>query len=513
MRIALATSVLVLAACGDNIEVAPDAVDNARCEPATPSPMPIAGPFADPLALPLPASCVTGGLKDLPGRWFVRDPMRSFTFEYPKFDGTCSSGFRRANWRDEDDTDLADDNAAYETWSDGTRIYIRSLYRFEFREMTYEFANVQALCMLPDGTLAGVDGNFDTDVGERFTNVIGTRFAPKDSGAMGLTLIGEVATGTSVWPIYAYNVAIDGTHAYVAGPVGLDVVDFSTPSAPVAVGHLDGQFNDVKLARGATDLIAYAAPLNNDPTSIINVTDPTAPTAVGQIATYSHSLFITPTTPPKLYLGDYTGQVPVYDVTNPLTPIRLGQVAIPGDDQEGIHDIHVSGDRVYAFKTTQGVVAVDVAAGIANPTPLGALDTSYSHAGWAGTAGGRQILIHGDEGMTPDGGAFLRVLDADTTSATFMQEIGRFATRAEVGIHNMQLVGDRAYVAYYQDGVRVIDLSDPTQPREIAHYNTWNEPTAGGGAFEGAVGISVIGDYIYVADTDRGFLILRDDTN
>ena len=111
--------------------------------------------------------------------------------------------------------------------------------------------------------------------------------------------------------------------------------------------------------------------------------------------------------------------------------------------------------------------------------------------------------------MTPEGGAFLRVLDADRTSPTFMKEIGRYQSRAEVGIHNMQLVGDRAYIAYYPDGVRVIDLSDPTNPREIAHYNTWDTETAAGHPFEGALGITVVGDLIYVADSIRGLVILR----
>lgn len=73
----------------------------------------------------------------------------------------------------------------------------------------------------------------------------------------------------------------------------------------------------------------------------------------------------------------------------------------------------------------------------------------------------------------------------------------------------MQLVGDRAYIAYYQDGVRIVDLSDVTQPREVAYYNTW-EPTAPGDPFEGAVGISVVDDLIYVADFNRGLFILRE---
>ena len=61
-----------------------------------------------------------------------------------------------------------------------------------------------------------------------------------------------------------------------------------------------------------------------------------------------------------------------------------------------------------------------------------------------------------------------------------------------------------------QDGVRIVELADPTHPREVAHYNTWDPATAAGDAFEGAVGVRVVGDLIYVADIGKGLVILRE---
>lgn len=497
MRRYAATIVVLAVGCGDNLSGSSD-----TCEP-TPPPAPLQGPFADPLAIPLPDDCVVGGLRDLPGRWFVRAPGEPFEFSYPQFEGSCTTGFRRANWI-EDDLDASDNNT-FQTWSDGSRIYSRSYFVFEAPMGLFEFAFMSALCVLPDGTLAGVSGTYDTDRGEQLIDLIGTRFAPKDTGARGISLVGEVGA----LMIAAYNVAVDGTYAYVVGPTGLEVIDVADPAHPAIVGHVMGDFNDVKIVRSGGTVVAYASPSRSrELTAIIDVTIPTAPVNVGTVPEYSHSVFVT-ATPPRLYLATYTATVPVYDVTLPLSPVRLGGVPIIGTVDTGIHDIHVQGDRIYADKTTDGVVAVDVSAGLSQPVELGRLVTSYSHASWAGVAGGRQILIHGDEGMTPEGGAFLRVIDADRTSPTFMKEIGRYQSRAEVGIHNMQLVGDRAYIAYYQDGVRVLDLSDPTRPREIAHYNTWDTSTGSGYPFEGAIGITVVGDLIYVADSNRGLLILR----
>jgi hypothetical protein len=227
----------------------------------------------------------------------------------------------------------------------------------------------------------------------------------------------------------------------------------------------------------------------------------------------SHTLFhTTQGGGSQLYLATYTELVPKYDVTDPLAPVRLGAATVPGEKSDGVHDMFVDGDRIYANYTDRGLVVFDVGAGLDQAVALGEVPTSYSHTSIVATLGGRRVVLHGDEGMTgtEQGGAHLRILDGDPGSTTFLKELARYQTRPEVGIHNFQLVGDRLYIAYYQDGVRVVDLSNPTSPREVAHYNTWIPATAPGGPFEGALGIQVVGDLIYVADILRGLVILRD---
>src|SRR5262249_3187646 len=82
-RMRIASCLALLAACGDNA---------SDCAPAPP-PLPT-GRLSDPSAPPLP-DCVPGGLRDLPGRWFVAAAGAGFAFEYPKFEGSCEAGFRR----------------------------------------------------------------------------------------------------------------------------------------------------------------------------------------------------------------------------------------------------------------------------------------------------------------------------------------------------------------------------------------------------------------------------------
>ena len=485
----------VVAGCGDNQDM---------CTPP-PGELPPQGLYNNPELLPLPETCIEGGLRDLPGRWFIVDPTQYFRYEYPRYEGDCTTGFRR-KFAADDDHDLTDDGFTYHQWSDGTRYFARTEYRFD--ETVY--VRAYAVCMVSPDELSAVYVAHDTDRDDRISYAKGSRFAPMDEPlASGLTLVGELGVNLTGGRIDALNLVIDGSYAYIAALSGFEIIDISNPALPRAVGHFDGSFNDIKVVNNGTSVVAFLSPRDStDLTSVVDATVPTAPVFLRFLDEYSHSIFVDGT---SLYLATYNESVPRYDVSSPLTPLRTGMAIVPGE-VSGVHDLFVAGTRMFANNTTQGLVVFDVTPDLATSTQLGRDTKGYSHASWTGTAGGRPIILHGDEGMTrsTDGGAHLRVLDGDPASATFMQLLGKYQTRPEVGIHNFELHGDRAYIAYYQDGVRIVDLSNPAQPREVAHYNTWVEDTAFGSAFEGALGIRLVNGLIYVADDLRGLMIFSE---
>lgn len=485
--------------CGDN------QVPLTPCTEVEPAAF-TAGPYADPYAVEL-LGCVEGGLGDVAGRWFLRDADELFRLSYPRYEPTCDGGARLAGRDDYTMETEEGDVSSSQQWWDGTRWVSRAYRRYVFAD--FEYVTVHAVCARADGTLVGRWVNYDADRGERTGPLLGTRFDRKDELAVGLELVGEVGTSSVGEPIDGYNVVVEAGVAYVAGIGGLDVIDVSVPDAPRAIGHYEGVWNDVRVVRGETDVVAFGA--NSIETVVVDVTDPTNPTFAGALLgdglSDSHSLQVANN---RLYVADYSDAVPVFDVSNPLVPIPLGSVLVPDADL-GIHDLTVAGDRLFINQTEAGFVAVDVSGGLDTPSVLGRAPGTYSHASAVGAVGGRTLALHGDEGLTgPEGAAFLRVFDGDPASASFMTELGRYQSRPEVGIHNFELVGDRAYIAYYQDGVRVVDLSDPTSPREVAHYNTWDPESAPGGAFEGAFGVRVVDGLIYVADSERGLLIFRE---
>ena len=475
--------------------------------------LPATGELISPDQLPALDGCVTGGLVELPGRWFQADLTRLFTFSYPRYAGSCEAGFRN-QFAPADDADERDGRTRH-TWTDGTRLFQRTWRRFTFPGGgVFERVSASVVCMKSDGTLGYAWGAFDSDNGVSTGTGTGTRFAPLDEPAKGLTRVGSLAAMSADEPVVGYNVVVEGDVAFVVGPWGLQLIDVHDPAAPRPItsvtGDFEDGFNDVRVVRGGGHVVAFASPLTNDVTAVFDVTDPAAPVRLADLREYSHSVQVrVDGARTLLYLATYENSVPIYDITDPTRPMRLGAPVVPGPDA-GIHDLTADGTIIYANNTTSGMVAIDVSAGLGAAVERGRIATTYSHASWAATVGGRRIVIHGDEGMTPEGGAFMRILDGDPASPGFLTELARWQTRPDVGIHNMMIVGTKAYVSYYQDGIRVVELADPVHPREVAHYNTWDDATAPGGAFEGAVGVRVVGNLIYVADIGQGLIILRE---
>ena len=61
------------------------------------------------------------------------------------------------------------------------------------------------------------------------------------------------------------------------------------------------------------------------------------------------------------------------------------------------------------------------------------------------------------------------------------------------------VLSDTAYVTYGLHGVGIIDVSDPTSPKQIGLYDTGDEATD----------VFVVGNTIYVADGNDGVYIIR----
>jgi hypothetical protein len=325
-----------------------------------------------------------------------------------------------------------------------------------------------------------------------------------EAEASGLELVSENAVELGL-PVDVY---VTQGHAYVVSISrdeklgGLTVFDVRNPSAPVKVKSLqlenDNYWNGVwakenalYVASASRGVLVFDISNPADPQLLRNL--PSSTTAIN-----AHTVFVEGN---RLYAATLPTGVIVFDITTPLEPVELGRY--PGFP----HDMFATGDRLYISNGFEGFVVADVS----NPSSIRALGSftyprQYAHHNAVGTFGGRTIAFEGGEGA----GEHLRVLDI--TNPANIVKIGEFQLRPELSIHNLLLVGKKLYISWYQEGVRVLDVSNPTQPTQVAYYNTWRETGADPGHYySGVFGIRVPGDgYIYAVDSSRGLLLLRE---
>jgi len=482
-------------ACGDNIEPAPDALVVpdvvARCEeiPIPASPFMTAEDFG-----PITPGTLAGW--DPAGRWFLTGVrvggVSSFHFEV--------RGSELIVDRDEDVPGTLTADAAFQ--------------RIEFMTPDGPIVIAKRVSDLqPDGSLRADRAVCEGDACRVCTaKLVRATRNEGEAESLGLALVGELRSPS--WDRgFTFNVRVVGTLAYLIRQDGLHIIETADPANPVEVGSWqrtgDGYSNDVKLVDANGKRYALIA---DYPVDVVDVTDPTMPRLVAQIPVEAHTLF-TEARGGKLYayFGNYDGTCPVFDVTNPEQPMRLGRFTTQGST---VHDLMVKDGIAYLNAWEAGLHVVDYTTP-ATPTLIGHwanTTAGTSHSSWATIAGGRKVALHGGENF----GAHLDVVDVDPQSSTFMTPIGSYKTRDHVSIHNVMAIGDRAYFTYYQDGVRVVSLADPTRPTQLGYFNTWDPqgPASSSGFFEGAVGLDVdpVRELIFVADSPRGLLILRDDT-
>ena len=183
----------------------------------------------------------------------------------------------------------------------------------------------------------------------------------------------------------------------------------------------------------------------------------------------------------------------VISIKDPRNPTRVGRFELdtPG---HGIHDVWVSDGVAFSSNWTDGVVAVDVGGGGRGGTPerpveLGryAYPSGWNHAAFpyksqstdkfyvfAGDESFPYGGFNGEQGGSPSRAAgWIHVIDWSDWDNP--HEVARFQV-PEAGSHNLWIEDDIMYVAFYNGGLRVVDISGELmgdlykQGREIAMF-------------------------------------------
>ena len=323
----------------------------------------------------------------------------------------------------------------------------------------------------------------------------------------------------------ANAVIVDEQMVYVAdGREGLRVIDVSTPWEPREIGFFNtpDSAEDVDIQGN----LAYVADEGGGLIAV-NIQDPNRPRRLDGAQDYEFRgrAMRVAVRGDYAYVGDNNNQLRVVSIAKPRQPEELAVL----DVGERVNNL-VAGaaSRVYLAAGERGMLVID-ASNPSEPGELASYDTRGDardidvlrgiYAYVADGQGGLSILDISDPGAIEQIGAYNQAFDAvavDVEGANVYlgdKYAGLRVLESLVRVQpeqvnpraerrgNAQAVavsGRFAFLASDGQGLRVLDISQPEAPEEVAFFNI---PAS-------AVGVSVAGDYIYFSAGQDGLHIL-----
>jgi hypothetical protein len=233
------------------------------------------------------------------------------------------------------------------------------------------------------------------------------------------------------------------SYLYVATDLDLRAVDVSHPVTPTEVGIHEPLWIPKAIAVatgvGGTPGYPYACLAAYDGLEVVDVSNPFTPTEVGAYKTpgYAYGVDVVPGMS-YAYVADRHGGLRVVDVSNPVTPTEVAHYDTPGD----VNEVVISGTLAYA--ATHDLLILDV---------------------------------------------------SDPLSPT---ELGTYVPPSYVANVALAPGGNYAYITTDEDGLRVVNVSNPEHPVEVSHYETL-----------ATAHVAAEGAYVYVASGAAGLFILE----
>ncbi len=280
--------------------------------------------------------------------------------------------------------------------------------------------------------------------------------------------------------------------------------DVGIPTSPqlLAVVPSDGSVYDLQIH----GRYLYLAAQNQGYIDVFDIINPAAPVLVNRFQPISpaispHTFWVSGR---ELYIADnFAPGIVVLDITNKKNFVRKGVI---NNGFGRSHDNTVIRGKLYAafIFTPAGLWLAEVK----NPTsPRNIAAVFYPGAGthnaWP-TEDERYVLTTDEVGQTAH-----NVKIWDTQQAGGLNLVATYETRPGATVHNVYVRGRYAYMSYYCDGIRIIDINDPAKPVEIAAYDLNGATPCGG--YASTWGMYPYSKYIYASDMSLGLHIFEFD--
>ena len=321
-----------------------------------------------------------------------------------------------------------------------------------------------------------------------------------------------------------WGVVVKGReYAVIGSTFGTHFIDVTDPNNPSEAFKVGGAAQGTSIVhRDYHNMGCYLYAVCDEGASTLQIMDisglPDTVSVVHESAnliTRSHNIFID-TSSALLYTFATTGSdvgsgaLGVIDISNPIDPVWIDYYNVFDDIRAGhVHDGYVENDTAFLNCGRDGFAIVDFSdphepITIATLAPNEYPFAGYNHSGWKSADG--QYYYMADE----DHGFDMKVVDIRnynnvSVTSTFNAE----STDSNSIPHNPLVACNYLYIAYYYDGLRVYDLSDPSQP-ELTHYYPTSQ-IANDRRYKGAWGTYPFlpSGNILVSDMQNGLFVIE----
>jgi len=217
--------------------------------------------------------------------------------------------------------------------------------------------------------------------------------------------------------------------------------------------------------------------------------------------TYTHAIS---QSGPYLYLSGgnacANGGVQILDVTDPLNPVRRGN-----NTSRYVHDCRVIDDTIWATNILNQKVSVINSTDKDNVQEIRNFNTLQSSPHNIALTDDRKYMLLTYENTDPGKLEFWDVKDLQNITYITNWQPTDIVTS---GIHNIEIYDTLAIAAHYTAGIRIIDISDPAVPVEIAWYDT--RPQDNSNTYNGCWGVYKFpSGKIVGSDVTNGLFVIK----
>lgn len=322
---------------------------------------------------------------------------------------------------------------------------------------------------------------------------------------------------------YAYT----GTHAEGGGN-RMYVWDVTDPADILLTDSVvvDGRVvNDVKVNADASWAVITreGASSRRNGIVVLDLSDPAHPTILSELTDSLtagiHNVWINGDV--VYAVNDGTSAMNILDLSDPRQPRNLGRWEWrPGEENKTLHDVWADGRYAYLSYWDDGLIILDIGAGTHGGTPtapqfvsriaygMGNTHTAYREGDYVFVGDeifGCDECVNGPRG-------YIHVMDV--SDLEHPKEVAKFEV-PEAGTHNIWVEDGVLYIAYYQGGLRLVDVSGVLrgdlyrQGRQIGWYHTAARDDALHPGQPMAWGPQLFKGNIFVSDMNSGLWVLR----